>query len=181
MEIILGQIPEAVYFAVFIILTKELKNKRILYTLLMVIDYILILHLIKYNIWGQALYTFISFVILKVLYKEKAQITDIFTFMIAGIILVIVSFLCGILYINNIFSYITCAVINRIILFTLLLINRKNLPKIQKIYKKLWNRNDKIDKKIKSTTFRSINVVAFNTIFYIIHLGMLYAIYFNGK
>jgi len=181
MEILIGQIPEAIYFSLFMIFTKDLKEKRLLYTALMIIDYLLIMTFIKYNIWIQVLYTFTSFITLKVLYKEKAQITDVFTFTIASIILILISFLCGILYINHVFDYIACAVINRIILLIFVLAFRKKLPKIQTLYKKLWNRNDKVEKKIKSTTFRSINVVIFNMIFYIIHLGMIYAIYFNGK
>ena len=89
LEIFLGQIPEAIYFALFMIFAKDLKEKRILYILLMVIEYLLLKHFIKYNIWFQILYTIMQFVILKVLYKEKSQITDIFTFTIASIILIL--------------------------------------------------------------------------------------------
>lgn len=38
LEIFLGQIPEAIYFALFMIFAKDLKEKRILYILLMVWD-----------------------------------------------------------------------------------------------------------------------------------------------
>ena len=80
LELLLGQIPEAIYFALFMIFTKELKTKRILYTILMVIEYVLLKFFIEYNIWFQVAYTIIQFLILKLLYKEKAQVTDIFTF-----------------------------------------------------------------------------------------------------
>ena len=93
LEIFLGQIPEAICFALFMIFAKDLKEKRILYILLMVIEYLLLKHFIKYNIWFQILYTIMQFVILKVLYKEKSQITDIFTFTISSIILIIISFI----------------------------------------------------------------------------------------
>ena len=108
LEIFLGQIPEAIYFALFMIFAKDLKEKRILYILLMVIEYLLLKHFIKYNIWFQILYTIMQFVILKVLYKEKSQITDIFTFTIASIILILS---CLVLYfiiwktINNFIIY----------------------------------------------------------------------------
>ena len=180
LEIFLGQIPEAIYFALFMIFTKDLKKKRILYILLMVIEYLLLKHFIKYNIWFQILYTIMQFVILKVLYKEKSQITDIFTFTIASIILILS---CAILYfmtykiINN---YIIYVILNRILLILFLIIFHNKLYKIQNLYKKLWNRNDKIKKKIKSTTFRAINIIIFNIIFYIINIGMLYAIYYNS-
>ena len=50
LELLLGQIPEAIYFALFMIFTKELKTKRILYTILMVIEYVLLKFFIEYNI-----------------------------------------------------------------------------------------------------------------------------------
>ena len=75
--------------------------------------------------------------------------------------------ICGILYfpiwftINN---YILYAVLTRIFMFAFLILFNNKLNRIQKIYKLLWNRNDKIKKKIKSTTFRSLNIVIFNII-----------------
>ena len=47
LELMLGQIPEAIYFALFIILTKELKEKRILFIILMIIEYILLKQVIQ--------------------------------------------------------------------------------------------------------------------------------------
>ena len=52
--------------------------------------------------------------------------------------------------------------------------------KIQGVYKKVWNRNDATKKKIKSTTFRCLNLVVFNIMFYVINLGLIYAIYYNS-
>ena len=69
LEIFLGQIPEAIYFALFMIFAKDLKEKRILYILLMVIEYLLLKHFIKYNIWFQILYTMYLTVIAK--YKNN--------------------------------------------------------------------------------------------------------------
>ena len=121
-----------------------------------------------------------QFVILKVLYKEKSQITDIFTFTIASIILILS---CSVLYfiiwktINNFIIYV---ILNRLLLILFLIIFHNKLYKIQKLYKRLWNRNNKNKNKIKSTTFRAINVVIFNIIFYIINLGMLFIIFQNG-
>ena len=40
LELIIGQIPEAIYFALFMIYAKGLKEKRILFTVLMVNRYI---------------------------------------------------------------------------------------------------------------------------------------------
>ena len=80
LELFAGQILEAIYFALFMIFVKNLKEKRVLFTLLMVVEYILLKQFLHYTMWFQALYTFITFLILKVLYKQQAQITDIFNY-----------------------------------------------------------------------------------------------------
>ena len=66
---------------------------------------------------------------------------------------------------------------SRILMFMFLFIFRHKLNKIQNLYKLLWNRNDK-PKRIKTTTFRAINTVVFNLLFFIINFGMLYALLF---
>ena len=175
LNIVLGQIPEAIYFALFMIYTKQLKEKRMLFIILMIVEYLLLKHFIAFNVWFQVLYTFMTFLILKILYKEKAQVTDIFSFTIVSIIVIISSMLMyGIAY----FTYrnITiCVLLHKILIFIFLFVAKNKLYCIQKMYKKLWNRNDRIKKKIKSTTFRSINIVIFNIVFYIINIGMLLA------
>lgn len=174
LELIIGQIPEAIFFALFMIYAKGLKEKRILFTVLMVAEYILLKEFIIYNIWFQILYTFITFLILKVLYKEKAQVTDIFTFTIGSIILIITSIICFILSNQN---AMIASIINRPILFIFLILFNYKLNKIQKIYKFFWNRNDKLKKKIKTTTFRCINIIIFNISFYVLNIVMLYCIF----
>ena len=174
LQLFLGQIPEAIYFALFMIFTKQLKEKRVLFVVLMVAEYLLLKFFIKFNIWFQIAYTAFTYIILKVLYKQKAQITDVFTFTIGSIILILVSAISfGIFRPDMIVG----AIINRVILIIFFIFLYDKLPYIQKIYKKLWNRNDKTKNKIKATTFRSLNLVIFNFIFYIINLGMIYAIF----
>ena len=69
LEVLLGQIPEAIYFALFMIFVKQLKEKSILFIILMIAEYLLLKVFIKYNMWFQILYTFMTFLILKLLYK----------------------------------------------------------------------------------------------------------------
>ena len=174
LQLFLGQIPEAIFFALFMIYTKQLKEKRVLFVLLMIIEYLLLKTFIKFSMWFQMAYTAFTYIILKVLYKQKAQITDVFTFTIGSIILILVSAISfGIFRPNMIVG----AIINRVILIIFFISLYNKLPYIQKIYKKLWNRNDKTKNKMKATTFRSLNLVIFNFIFYIINLGMIYAIF----
>ena len=170
------QIPEAIYFSLFMIFTKRLEKKRLFYTILMIIEYLLLINLFPYNVYFQVCYTFISFIILKILYKEKSQVIDIFTFGIASLILMLISvivYLIGTFIYNNV---VFCVILQKVILFMFLFIFKNKLHNIQNLYKKLWNR--KFDKtyKIKTTTFRAINVVVFNIMFFVINFGMLLCI-----
>lgn len=180
LEMLLGQIPEAIYFSLFMIFTKQLKEKRILFIVLMILEYLIIQKLIHYDVWLQIIYTFSVFIILKVLYKEKSQITDIFTFTISSIFMIVIDM--AVYFISSLFTnnFIIIITIDRILLFTTLFLLRNKLPKIQNLYKKLWNRNDKKEKKIKSATFRCINIVIFNITFYVLNIIMLYCIYYNS-
>lgn len=178
--ILIAQISEAIYFALFMIYTKRLTHKRLLYTILMIIEYILLYKIFPFNVYFQISYTFISYLILKLIYKEKAQIIDIFTFSIASILLIITS---AIMYLISFYTYnnaYICAVLHRVLLFIFIFIIKDKLYNIQKLYKKIWNRNFNKKYKIKTTTFRAINVVAFNIMFFIINFGMLLVIFFKN-
>lgn len=174
-QLLLGQIPEAIYFALFMIFTKNLKEKRVLFTVLMILEYVLLKLAFPFNMWFQVCYTFITYIILKILYKEKAQIIDIFTFGISSIILMVISIVVCLLFRDNM---IIIVVLSRLLMFAFLFIFRYRLNKIQNIYKSLWNRNDKQSKKMKSTTFRAVNAVIFNLMFYVINICLLYALLF---
>lgn len=173
-ELVLGQIPEAIYFALFLIFTKSLKEKRILFIILMIVEYLLLKSFIHFDIWFQIGYTMMTFLTLKVLYKEKAQVIDIFTFGIASIILMVSSIISFLLLGPNMQFVV---LISRILLILFFIFSYKYLPNIQKLYKKLWNRNDKTTKKMKSTTFRALNTVLFNLMFVVINVCMIYAMF----
>ena len=177
LELLLGQIPEAIYFALFMIFTKELKSKRFLYIVLMITEYLLLKHFIEFSIWFQIAYTITQFVILKILYKEKAQITDIFTFAIASAVLILISFISYFIIWATLSNYYIAVILCRILLFTFLVIFHKKLCKIQKLYKLLWNRTSKKPIKMKSATFRAVNLIIFNIMFYIINLGMIFTLF----
>lgn len=175
LQIILGQIPEAIFFSLFMIYTKRLKEKRFLYISIMIMEYLILAGIIQFNVWLQIIYTFMSYLILKILYREKAQITDIFTFAIASLFVIVTSIIMYFIVYFTFKNMIVCVILQKILLFVVLLLLRKKLYKIQEIYKKLWNRKKIRNYKIKSTTFRCINIVIFNCMFYIINIGMLLA------
>ena len=172
-QLFLGQIPEAIYFSLFIILTKSIKEKRILFMVLMIIEYILLLSVFPYSVWSHVGFFVITYVILKLLYKEKAQVTDVFTLGIASVAMILVSFPSFMLF--GYTNMLPGTILSKGLLFTLLFVLRNKLCYIQKLYKRLWNKNN-TPKRIKSTTFRSINVFIFNIMFYVINIGMVYAL-----
>lgn len=178
MELILGQIPEAIYFAVFLIFAKQIKEKRILFTICMIIEYLFLKYTFKYNVLFHITYIFMIYVMLKTIYANKAQITDIFIILISYLSMIMLS-LFSYLFIN--LNYIFACILNRILMFVFLIIFNNKLYNIQKIYKNLWNRNDSKKKPIKSTTFRCLNLIAFNTTFYILNILISYIIYYNSK
>ena len=179
LEILLGQLPEALYFALFMILSKRLTSKRILFTSLTTMEYLLLLNSSRFSTWSHILYFALTFIILKMLYKEKSQITDIFTLGIASIIMILVSGICYLIISMTVKNVIICNIIAKGILFILLFVFRHKLYNIQNLYKHFWNRNNK-PKKIKSATFRCINIVAFNFMFYVLNGIMIYCLFWNG-
>ena len=155
------------------ILVKGLKEKRFIFTISMVIEYLLVLNVLPYSIWSYVLYFVLSFLLLKILYKDKSNVTDIFTIGIASVIIIIVSIFSY--FIVSLFS--TNVIIGNLcqkaILFFIILVYKSYLPKINNIYKKLWNRS-KHSYKIKSTTFRVLNLIVFNFSFVVINLGIMF-------
>ena len=145
LEIILGQIPEAIYFALFMIFAKELKTKRTLFVLFMVFEYLALKYFIKFDVLFQLLYTIMTFSNLKVLYKDKAIITDIFVFMGASLLLIFASILSYVptnILIKDIYvAFYVALTINRIIMFGSLVLLKNRLPKLYKNYRFFWNRH----------------------------------------
>lgn len=177
LEILIGQIPEAIYFSLFMIFTKNLKSKRILFTALMVIEYLLCLNSMPYDMVSHVLFFIMSYLTLKILYKEKSQITDIFTFAIGSVVLMIISIVSYFIVWKTVNIYYVALALNRILIILFLILTYNKLYKIQNLYKRFWNRNDKIKKKMKSTTFRALNLVIFNIMFYIINLCLTFTLF----
>ena len=174
LRFILGRFIEPIYFALFLIIGKDLKNKRLLLIGIMMFEYVMLTYLLPYNVLFQFIYTFITFVDLKVLYREKAQITDIFLFGVASVILIVTG---AIVYLSALYTYknyIIAMIINRTIIFSIIYLGKSKIRKLYKRFYSLWNRHDN-PKAIKSLTLRNISIIIFNLMFWIINLGMLYA------
>ena len=130
LRFIIVKFLEPFYFSLFLIIGKDLKNKRILLTCIMIFEYRMFKQFIHFNVLFQFIYTFMSFVNLKVLYKEKAQITDIFLFTAASIILIVISFVIYVIHIYTYNNYNIAIIINRIAIFTFLYLSRNKIREL---------------------------------------------------
>lgn len=173
MRFISAKFAEPIYFALFLIIGKNLKTKRLLLTCIMIFEYYMLTYIFPFNVWFQFIYTFIVFVDLKFLYKEKAQITDIFLFGAASIILIGISMLTYLTALATYKNYMISLILNRSLLFLFLYFNKNNIRNLYKKFYSHWNRHNN-PKVIKSITLRNISVITFNLMFWVINLGMIY-------
>lgn len=146
LRLISAKLLEPLYFSLFLIIGKDLKKKRLLFTLIMIFEYIMLKHYIKFNVAFQFIYTFMTFLILKVIYKEKAQITDIFLFGAASIILIIICMFTYLTALVTYKNYFISLIINRVLIFTFLYVFRKQIRNCYIKFYSLWNRRHKTKK-----------------------------------
>lgn len=170
-SILLGLIPETIYFSLFLIYTKNIKEKRIKLFILISICYFLCIIISEYKVIYYIAFMILVYLSLKILYKQQTQIIDIFIFGISTLYITLISFL---IYIpKNITQYFVCLIINRILLFIPFIFKNK-FYLLYKNYALFWNRNDSIKRPIKSITLRNINLIGINCIIFVINIICLY-------
>lgn len=172
-SILLGMIPEVLYFTLFLIYTKDLKDKKFRLFGLISIAYIINIILCDYNVIYNVIFIFLVYLILKLLYKKKTQIIDVFIIIYGSCYLTILSFLVCFAY--DIKTYWICYVIDKILLFSIFIF-KKQFNKLYKKYCKYWNRNDKVKKPIKSITLRNISLILMNSIIFIMNIICIYTL-----
>lgn len=177
-SILFGLIPEVLYFTLFITYTKNIKEKRIKLFLLLSILYFLCMLLQRFIIIYYIIFIFFAYLILKLLYKNQAQIIDIF---IASISYLWLSILSLILmnFVNKDFSnYYIILLIQKILLFMPFLFKNKfNI--LYKKYCKLWNRNDNEKRPIKSITLRNLSLILLNSFIFLLNITIINIINFQ--
>lgn len=174
-ELIFGQIPEIIYFTVFMIVAKNLKEKRFSFFLLMATGYLFLKYLVnlKYTILFPIFHVLVVFGILKSLYGEKAQITDIFLFVFSMIILGICS--VPLLFLNTYLQNVyLCSIISKLLGISFVFLARKHLYKWYKYVCRFWNRNDQEKRRVKSLTIRNLCMVLFNLTFFLMNLVLIF-------
>lgn len=170
-SIILGLIPEFLYYFIYLTKIKELKGNNILFFILTFINYFLSMLLIRHSFIMYVVFDTVEYLILKILYKNKVCITDLFLILFVETYLLIISVLCFFLISN----YIVAFIVNRILMFIpLILLNKIRL--LYKRYKNMWNRNDKKKNLIKSLTLRNASLIIMNILIIVTYLILMYSL-----
>lgn len=177
MSIILGLLPEVLYFTMFIICTKDIKEKKIRLGVLISIAYILCMFVQRYKVIYYILFIVLVYAILKLLYKKKTQIIDIFVFSLSFIYVSLVSYLGYIFFKDDLSNYYIMYIIARILLFIPFIFKNK-FNAIYRKYCSLWNRNDKMKRPIKSITLRNISLITINVAIFLMNLYAMSVINF---
>lgn len=177
LSILLGLIPEVLYFTLFITYTKNIKEKRIKLFLLIGIAYFLCILIQQLQILFYLVLIFAIYLSLKILYKRKTQIIDIFIISVAYFWVIILSFFLIFLVKKDLSNYMIIYFIERFLLFTPFVFKNKfNI--IYKKYCSLWNRNDKEKRPIKSITLRNISLILLNSFIFFINIAIINIINF---
>lgn len=172
LSILLGLIPEVLYFTLFLTYTKNLKEKRIKLFLLIALVYVICLFIQRLVTLYYIALMFLIYIILKLLYKSKVQIIDVFIVSVMCLWITILSFISILCFTDNYSNYWTMYIISRILLF-LPFIFKNKFNFMYKKYCKLWNRNDKEKRPIKSITLRNISLIVLNGFIFFMNVTII--------
>lgn len=177
LTIFVGMLPEILYFTKFMEYCKNLKEHRIKFFILAILVYVLCILISQYKTLYYLAFIFLFYLIMKLTYKKKVQIIDLFVFSISLVYLTLTAFLCSLFIKEDMSNYYIVSAINRMTLF-IPFIFKKKFNIVYNKYKSLWNRNDNIKRPIKSITLRNISLVLLNSFIFIINLATISIINF---
>lgn len=172
-NLLIGPIPDILYFTFFIICTKKLKKRKILLTVLIALTYITCIVISKYNIFWYLAFYFLVYIEIYILYREEAKPTDIFLILFSSLYLSFISYICFKFVKQDFSNYYLMLFVNKLLLCVPFLL-KEYINKIYINYCKLWNRNDYKDRKIKSITLRNISLIILNCFLFISNLIYIY-------
>lgn len=173
MSLLLGMLPEVLFFTLFLVYTKNIKERKVELFMLIVLTYILCIMVSRHKALYYVCYIAFIYIALKLLYKEKMQIIDVFVINIALIYVAFISAICFMFVRDNYIIYYVMLVLNRILLFVPFIFRNK-FEILYKKYCSLWNRNKDIKRPIKSITLRNISLIALNIFIFVCDVVCLY-------
>lgn len=174
-SLVLGIMPEVLYFTLFLIYTKNIKTSQKKLFVFISISYIACITIIRFKTIFYIGFTFLIYAVLRILYKDDTQIIDIFVFSISTIYLSFIGYLCSRFINNNYVMYYIAYVGNRILLF-LPFIFKSKFNDLYKKYCNLWNRNYGQKQPIKSITLRNISLITLNSFIVLLNISTIYVI-----
>lgn len=177
LSILLGLLPETLYFTLFLIYAKNLKEKKVRLFLLIGIAYFCCILIKEYNILFYTLHIFSFYLVLKILYKKKVQIIDIFLITLAYLWLSFLSFILMNFTKNDLSNYALIYIIQRTLLF-LPFIFKNKFNNWYKQYYSLWNRDKSNPKVLKSITLRNISLILLNSVIFFLNIIIMNIIKF---
>ena len=107
---------------------------------------------------------------MKLLYKRKAQIIDIFLIASGFGYMIIISYLCSFIYKNNYNLYWIAYAINNILLFSIFAFMNQ-LKALYRKYIKVWNRNP--NNKVRSISVRNVSLLLLNAFIFILDVFII--------
>ena len=178
-SILLGVIPEVLFFTLFFIYTKKIEEKKFRLFLLIFIAHLILILFNNYKIINYIVFMFFMYFILKILYKKKTQIIDVFIINISYIYVFIISCICFSFVKTNVYMYYIMLLVNRLLLFIPFIFKSKfNI--LYKKYCNLWNRNYEKKQPIKSITLRNISLISLNIFIFLCNMVCLYIFSLKG-
>ena len=174
-SIFCGMLPEVLFLTFFLICTKKLKRHKFLLFICILIAYILLILVQNYRTIYYICFITSLYAILKVIYRNKTQIIDVFIISIAFMYICLISFICSRFINENYLNYYLLSIIDRLmLLIPFIFKNKFNI--LYKKYCKLWNRNDKGKRPIKSITLRNISLITLNSFIFLLNIATIYVI-----
>lgn len=162
-SLLMGMLPEVLYFTLSICFIKDIKKQRLKLFSLLVIGYIVLIMVCRFQLLFYLGYIVYVYIVLKKLYKSK--IIDLFIVSVISAYLTLTSFISF----KLIDTYMLAYLINRLMLFIPIFVLNYKLNDFYNVYYRLWDRHE--CNKVKSITVRNISLVFINS--FIVLLNVL--------
>ena len=169
----MGMLPEVLYFALSICFIKDIKKQRLKLFSLLVIGYIVLIMVCRFQLLFYLGYIVYVYMVLKKLYKSK--IIDLFIVSVVSAYLTLVSFIAFKLTDTYMLAYL----INRLMLFIPIFILNYKLNDFYNVYYSLWDRHE--GNKVKSITIRNISLVFINSFIVLLNVLIILCMFDYNK
>lgn len=164
-SLIFGMLPEVLYVTLSIIFVKDIKNTRLKLFGLLILGYVLLIMICRYQLLFYLGYIVYVYIVLKKLYKSK--VIDLFVVSVISAYLTLMSFISFKLIDNYVFA----CIINRALLFIPICLLNYRLNDVYNMYWILWDRRE--GNKIKSITIRNMSLTLTNIFIVLLNIAVI--------